>query len=80
MHGPAGPVHSALVLPMPLAPDLPRVPPPPRPCLQAGRGDLWVTYSVAFPKSITDEQRRQLKALFGGSPEWQRQQLAHEEL
>lgn len=49
-------------------------------CLQAGRGDLWVTYSVAFPKSISDEQRRQLKALFGGSAEWRRQQLAHEEL
>ncbi|PRW20497.1 dnaJ ERDJ3B isoform A [Chlorella sorokiniana] len=45
-----------------------------------GRGDLWVTYSVAFPTSITDEQRQQLKTLFGANPEWQRRQLAHDEL
>ena len=50
----------------------------PRP--QPGRGDLWVTYSVAFPTSISDEQRQQLKALFGANPEWQRRQLAHDEL
>ncbi|KAI7839136.1 hypothetical protein COHA_007139 [Chlorella ohadii] len=47
---------------------------------EPGRGDLWVTYSVAFPTSISDEQRQQLKALFGANPEWQRRQLAHDEL
>ena len=49
-------------------------------CWQAGRGDLWVTYRVAFPESITDEQRQQLRALFSGSPDWQRTELRHDEL
>ena len=29
------------------------------------RGDLYVTFSVAFPKEVTPEQAKQLRALFG---------------
>lgn len=52
---------------------------PPSP-MQSGRGDLWVTFNIAFPKSVTDEQRAELKRLFGGEPQWQRRELAHDEL
>lgn len=47
---------------------------------QTTRGDLWVTFQVAFPKTLTDGQRDQLRQLFGGNSEWERRQLAHDEL
>lgn len=72
---PAPPPPNSLILAV-----LTDLPLPCLPALQPGRGDLWVTYSIAFPKSISDEQRQQLKALFGANPEWQRRQLAHDEL
>ncbi|EFN52402.1 hypothetical protein CHLNCDRAFT_138873 [Chlorella variabilis] len=36
------------------------------------RGDMWVTFSIAFPRAISDEQKQQLRELFGGNDEWQR--------
>ena len=30
------------------------------------RGDLWVKYTVAFPESLTEEQKAQVKGLLGG--------------
>jgi DnaJ family protein B protein 11 len=44
------------------------------------RGDLWVTYSVAFPRSISEAHKAELRRLFGGDGEWQRSALAHDEL
>lgn len=40
------------------------------------RGDLWVTFTVAFPRAITEEQRGELRRLFGEDGEWAR----HDEL
>lgn len=40
------------------------------------RGDLWVTFTVAFPRTITEEQRKELRRLFGEDGEWAR----HDEL
>ena len=40
--------------------------------LQTTRGDMWVTFSIAFPRAISDEQKQQLRELFGGNDEWQR--------
>ena len=48
-------------------------------CVQTTRGDLWVVFSVAFPRTLTEQQREQLQALFGGVEEWQRQEGAHGE-
>lgn len=46
--------------------------------MQTTRGDMWVTFTVAFPKVISEEQKEQLRKLFGSDAEWQRQQ--HDEL
>lgn len=35
---------------------------------------MWVTYEVAFPREISEEQKAELRQLFGGDSEWQRQQ------
>ena len=47
--------------------------------LQTTRGDLWVVFSVAFPRIITPQQSEQLQALFGATEEWQRQAGVHGE-
>ena len=39
---------------------------------------MWVTYTVAFPRTVSEEQKAQLRALFGSDGEWRRQQ--HDEL
>lgn len=38
------------------------------------RGDMWVTFEVAFPREISEDQKAELRRLFGGDAEWQRQQ------
>lgn len=35
---------------------------------QPGRGDLWVTYAVSFPKTLTPEQRAKAKEMLQGAP------------
>ena len=42
---------------------------------QTTHGDLWITFKVDFPKSLSDQQKEQLRSLLG-EVEWQR----HDEL
>jgi hypothetical protein len=45
------------------------------PCVQRGKGDLYVTYSIAMPQSVSDAQKAQLAVLFKDS-QWHQ----HDEL